>query len=125
MKDTGVVSYGETPEEVLLFNLTYTDDSEDEAEAALEAFCGRFRFGLCLLMGLVCVLGVLGNVVSLVVLGKHKAEPTSIFILQVSSHTRRYMVTSCNMIESKLFPTRSFASKHPQNTPHGSSWERV
>lgn len=86
MKEGGV-RYGGTAEGNTLLNLTMNlGDGEDEDEDdAGERFCERFEFWLCVVtMGLLCVLGVLGNVMSLIVLGRHKAEPTSIFILQVS-----------------------------------------
>lgn len=59
-------------------------DTRNGQRSAEEESCDKFQFAICcVLIGVLCVLGLSGNITSFFVLWKHKTETATIFLLQV------------------------------------------
>ncbi len=63
--------------------LLKTNSSEDLDKTPLQQSCDNFTVGICcILIGILCILGLTGNITSFFVLWKHKTETATMFLLE-------------------------------------------
>ena len=78
-----------------------TDISVSTFEESLTRRCQTFDFVTCtLVIGVLCLLGLLGNVTSFLVLTKHKTENNTVFLLQCLAVSDTVLLTTTIFVYS-------------------------